>query len=175
MLSKLKELGSKYYDCYFQKDENGTKLARQNIEKAMAEISIADQKSLVDKLEFGSVAVNGQDPRETTGYGIVRDVFCTNLFGQCVNISATRLTRMQSASAESFDPKEYDNAVKQSLVALSKDQFRAFQVVAEKCEPSDELDDNARNRQRYAMDHVRGLLGEVIRERQANEAEASKE
>lgn len=160
-LQHLNSLAKEYHTYIFNKDQENADKIREVIKNYMKDFTVAEQKEATDYLREKSIDVNGHAPRETTGYGIVRDIFCEHLLNNLVHLELMKISAIQNDNGQ--NPQELEDKIKDAMSALPDDQFENLCRTIRNNNPQlDHLDPAVRNKQLYAHSEVSRILNDII-------------
>lgn len=172
-IQKLGMLAKEYHASLFNNDNEKSEQLKKQIDDLMKDLPIAEQKEAVDYMRERSIAVNGQEPRESTGYGIVKQLFCAHLQDTFIKIELQKINAVQYESDQ--NPQMLEEKIKEAMVVLPDDQFETLkQVIQHRTPQVDHLDQNAKNKYMFAHSEINRILNEAIAMReQTNQLEES--
>lgn len=159
---ELGNIAETYYTEQFKGNESSANKIKDFVSDKVCALDLEDQKVIVNYLRDSSIDVNYHQPRESTGYGIIRDVYCENLLGEFIKLSKIKLSNIQSGT---FSPDSIDDTIEKELISLPKDQFEAFNTAVENYQTPTYFEQTAKNRDEYAWSQVNQIMQQAANER----------
>ena len=154
----IKNIGKSYYA-----EENATKDAqeklKETLEAQMGFFPLEDQAQMVSRLKKESFIEYRLD--ETTGYGIIRDVYCEHLLDELMSSAKIKLANIQGGA---FSPENLDNKIKEQLRSLDPAETDAFSRTIENYQTPLNLDKTSKERDEFAWREVNNLMQAVLEE-----------
>ena len=161
----IKTVGKSYYSDAYGTEEAQEKL-KQTLDSQLGLLPLDDQAELVSKLREESTKSSPYTIDVTTGYGIIREVYCEHLLDDLIYSAKLKLSKIPSGT---FSEESINKKIKEQIKELKTDQFEAFTQAVERYQTPLKLNKTAKERDDYAWQSVNSLMQEVVADRMEEE------